>query len=355
MALPADAIDTADLKALTAGGLVNEDVLQKIFNITEIPTPFLDLIGTDTCDNSYTEWAQDELGAVDTTNAVISGSDPASFASATGTRVGNHTQISRKAVIVSERARNTDNVGTSDQLTYEVMKGLQRLRRDVEAIAIGRQASVADNGSSTAGKSGGFSSWIATNDFMGTGGVSGGFNTTTKVVDARTAGLDRVLSWDYVGDAVEAVYTENGNPTTLMTVAGLTRQINIYLNADSTYKAQQQANVTGTGPGVGMTAQGYYQVIKTDFGFNLEIVPNRLQQTYLSGETAAHQVAVCDLFLIDPSMVALAYLDGYKVKELGKSGLSEKRDITVDWTLKVYQQKAHAVVCDLLPTGTVVD
>jgi len=347
MAFPADAIDTADLKALLAGGLVNEDVLKKIFDISEIPCPFLDLIGSDTCENSYTEWAQDELGAVDPTNGVISGSDVATYAAATGSRVGNHTQISRKAIAVSERARNTSNIGTSDQLMYEVMKGLQRLRRDVESIVSGRQASVADDGSATAGKTGGFSAWLITNDSLGAGGAATGFNTTTKVVAIPTTGTTRALSWgSMLGTVIESVYTSNGNPTTLMTNAALTRQINIFLNAPSNaYKAAQQANVTGTGPGVSQTAQGYYQVIKTDFGFNLEIVPNRLLQTYTSE---------VDLLVIDPSMASVGYLDGFKVKELGKNGLSDRRDITVDYTVKVFQEKAHGVVRDLTPGGTVV-
>jgi len=67
MAAPADYLDTVDLKAVAANGLVNEDVLQQIFDISDIPTPFMDLVGTDTCKNNYTEWVQDSLQAVDLT------------------------------------------------------------------------------------------------------------------------------------------------------------------------------------------------------------------------------------------------------------------------------------------------
>jgi hypothetical protein len=72
----------------------------------------------------------------------------------------------------------------------------------------------------------------------------------------------------------------------------------------------------------------------TDFGFTLKLVPNRLQQDYNS-DTAA------SLFGIDPSMVALSYLHRYRAEPLAKLGLSERMQLSVDWTLKVYNEKAH--------------
>ena len=47
------------------------------------------------------------------------------------------------------------------------------------------------------------------------------------------------------------------------------------------------------------------------------------------------------LFGIDPQKVAIAYLKRYSTRPLAKLGLSERSQISVDWTLKVYEEKSH--------------
>jgi hypothetical protein len=68
-------LDSADLKAATYKGLLREDVMSKIFDISRIPLPFTDLIGSDTHTNEYTEWTLDTLATPDITNAVVDGAD----------------------------------------------------------------------------------------------------------------------------------------------------------------------------------------------------------------------------------------------------------------------------------------
>lgn len=353
MAAPADYLDTVDLAAVAADGLVNEDVLQKIFDISDIPTPFLDMVGTDTCKNSYTEWVQDSLQSPDTDNAVISGADAGTTGQekAGDARVGNHTQISDKLVQVTERSLNTSNIGRADELAYQVARRLQELRRDVEAIALTPQASVADNNNNTAGRAASLPAWVVTNDSLGTDGAATGFNTTNKLVAVPTAGDTRALTYANLKAQIEAAYLQNGNITTIIGVPQVVRRLNDFLFTSSAPIALPRSNVDGGGPGVDQTAQGWINVLKTDFGFNLKIVSNRLQPTYAS--TDSTPAVSSDLFLLDPSMVAIGYLDGYKVKPIAKLGLAERRHITVDWTVKVYQEKAHAVIRDLTPTATV--
>jgi hypothetical protein len=353
-AAPADYWDTNDLKSIAAGGLVNEDVMQKIWDISKIPLPFTDRIGSDTCKNSYTEWTQDELGDPDLTNAVVSGADASGNDAAGGARVGNHCQNSVKVVAVTERAQSTDNIGRRDELAYQLMMRQQELRRDVEAIALSPQASVADNNNATAGKAGGFDAWIATNASVGaTPGAVGGFNTSTKVVDAPVAGDGRALTMTLVKAAIEQCYLTNGDPTVLMSVPQITKRLNTFILANPTSAsiATPTANVQGSGGGVNQTAQGYVNVLVTDFGTSLEIVPNRLQQVYDSGDDVAVDVAT--VFLIDTARVALSYLKNYVAHPLAKLGLSERKQLSVDWTVKVYVEKAHATIRDIIPTSAV--
>ena len=53
--------------------------------------------------------------------------------------------------------------------------------------------------------------------------------------------------------------------------------------------------------------------------------------------------AEVNVFYIDPTKVALSFMEGVNVKELAKNGLADKRQMSADWTLKVYDEAAHAV------------
>lgn len=346
----ADYWSSADLKGIAAGGLINEDVMQKIWDISQIPLPFTDLL-TDggKVNNSYTEWTQDSLGAPNLANAAVDGDDAGANAATGGKRVGNHTQISTMTVEVTQRAQESDTIGRSNELAYQLMMRQQELRRDVEAISLSNQASVADNGDNVAGKVGAFGAWLETNTNNGTG-TDGGFNTSTKVVDAPTPGDRRALSEVMLKDAVEAAYLSNGNVTTLMSVPQVIRRLNTYLFGSSANIAKPTANVAGSGGGVDGTAQGYINVLVTDFGTSLKLIPNRLQQVYADDSAAD----AANVYLIDPSQVAFAYLQGYQTHPIAKLGLADRRQISVDWTLKVYNEKAHAVIRDINPTAAVV-
>src|SRR5262245_39521404 len=163
MAQPADSLSAADLKLVAAGGLVREDVLEKIYNISPTETPFLDMCGGGTYDNPYSEWTQDDLAATVPASAAIDGQDIAPTTAPTGKRVGNHGQLSYMGVNVSEVALNTDNIGRSDEMGYQTTKRINELQNNIEASALGIQASVADNGSTVAGVTGGFDAWLTSN------------------------------------------------------------------------------------------------------------------------------------------------------------------------------------------------
>jgi hypothetical protein len=153
--------------------------------------------------------------------------------------------------------------------------------------------------------------------------------------------------------AIEQCYLTNGDPTVLMSVPQITKRLNTFILANPTSAsiATPTANVQGSGGGVNQTAQGYVNVLVTDFGTSLEIVPNRLQQVYDSGDDVAVDVAT--VFLIDTARVALSYLKNYVAHPLAKLGLSERKQLSVDWTVKVYVEKAHATIRDIIPTSAV--
>jgi hypothetical protein len=350
-AAPADYLDAVDLKAVEVSGMVKEDVQQEIFDCSEIPCPLLDMIGTGSCDNSYTEWTEDELEAPDLTNAAVSGADAPATATTAGNllRKGNHTQICVKYVYVTERVQNVATHSIGDTLAYKTMRKMQANRRDIEAIMLSNQASVADNNNATAGKSAGLGAWITTHRSVGSGGTGGGFQTT-KLVTAYTPGARRALTWELIADQIEGVYNEGSNPTVLMSVPGVTKRLARFLFTTS-YAAIPTANVEGTGGGATQTSQGYIDTFRTDFGFTMKIVPNRLQQEYEAADTGTQSAAA--VFGFDLDYLSVAYLHSMKIEPLAKLGLSHRRMISADWTQKCLLERAHFVIHDINSAATV--
>ncbi len=333
------ALASSDLKAVAAGGLIREDVMNKIWDISKIPLPFTDMISSDSAKNEYKEWTTDELAAPDLSNAVGDGADAAGNDTKTGARVGNHHQISDKVVEVTYRSNASDTIGRSKELAYQVMRRQQELRRDVEAIALSNQASLADdNATSAVGKAGGLPSWLKSNTINGT---AGHFDPATKLTVARAGGTKKTLTETNIRDVVEQIYQKGGDPTKLMSTPPVIRKISEYLFTSS---ARVGTIMSDQGKSREKAAAlGSVNVFVTDFG-TLTMVPNRIQQGYKdSGGTDN----VADAFILDPAYLSMCYLQGYRTDELAKLGQKERRQMLVDWTLIVNNEEAHGMIGDI--------
>lgn len=338
-------LDSADLKAVKFGGLIREDVMNKIWDISKIPLPFTDMVGSGgKAKNEYKEWTTDELAPPDTTNAVVDGADASGNDTKTGQRVGNHCQISDKVVKVSYRADASDTIGRAKELSYQLMRRQQELRRDVEAIALTNQASVADDGDTVAGKVGGLPSWLSTSH---TNGTAGGFDLNTGLTVARTPGVRQALTETNVRDTVESIYNEGGDPTKMMSIPSIIRKFSEYLFTSSARVASLMSDQGKSREQA--AALGSVNVFVTDFG-TLELVPNRLQQKY---KDSGGVNDAADVFIIDPEYAELCYLHGYRTDMLAKTGLAENRQMSVDWTLVVNTEKAHGIIGDVNPDAAV--
>ncbi len=336
-------LTASDIDGRGYGGLLREDVMDKIWDISKIPLPFTDLIGTEKSTHPYKEWTIDTLASPDLTNAVKDGADTTSDNDQVlGYRNGNHHQISTKTVQVSTRSQSTNNIGRSNELAYQVMRRQQELRRDVEAIALSNQSSLADDGGTNAGTVGGLPGWLTTNVDKHGSTTGGGFSTTTGLVTKYTTGGTRALTETIIRNLMQTCYSAGGNPSVLMSVPALTRRFSEYLFTSSARVATLMSDQGKSGAAA--TAVGAVNVFVTDFG-TLKIVPNRIQQLYSTTR--------CDVFLLDPSYLAFSYLKGYRTEELAKTGLADKRQMSVDWTLCVFNEAAHALAADIGSTTTV--
>jgi hypothetical protein len=350
MSQPADSLSAADLIAITVGGILNEDVLQRVYDISPTDTPYLDAIGGGTYDNPYHSWTQDALIATALADAQIDGADLTPTTAASGARVGNHGQISTKGVNVSAVTGNVDPIGRTSEEAYQTTKRLNELQNDIEASALSNQASVADNGSNAAGKTAGLGAWLTTNDSFGAGGASGGFNTSTSIVDTRTVGASRALTWALIAAQIEACYLIGAKPTKIFSRPEVTKRLGIYL-ISSAFFVSPVANIAGntvSDPAM----SGYVDTFRTDFGYTMTVHPVRNMLLYDSADTNSTADATM-LYGISPEYVGLRRMWGTKVESLAKLGLSDRKMISTHWSHDVFLEKAHFGIFDLQPTAAV--
>ena len=161
-----------------------EDLSDIIYNISPTETPFMTLAQKGRATNTLHEWQTDSLAAASTSNAAIEGDDASGGALTATTRVNNRTQISQKTVVVSNTQNAINTAGRAQELAYQKVKASQELKRDMEAILTGNQASVTGD-STTARKLRSLEAWYSTNTSRGSGGASG--STTTAATDATLA------------------------------------------------------------------------------------------------------------------------------------------------------------------------
>jgi len=349
-------LDERNLSLAESNGLVHEDVMDKIYNISPEDRPFSDAIGRREDSNHYSEWVAETLEAANPDNAVIDGADAGADESVIGNRFGNYHQLASKVVKVSDRGRNSDTIGSGDELPRQLMMRQKALRRDVEATLTSNN--FADAGAVTgtdatgASTAAGLGAWILTNnvgpgDFVasdlsgGTTPGSGGYpNGTNAVAGTKAAGTEA-----NVREAMKLAYMEGGNPTMAMSRPECIEGFSSYLFTSSARVATMQTNVaqgnrttaaSGNGnSGGGVVAQGSVNIFVTDFG-TLELVPNRFQPEIAAG--------VSDLYLIDPDYWSTGFLQGYETRPLARTGTSENRQMTVDFTLCAMSEKSSAAV-----------
>ena len=338
--MSADNWDGTDLKNVDYGGAINESVLQQIFDISRIPLPFMDLVGSGSTGNEYHSWLTDELQKPTLGGWIVDGADAGNDESKMGKRIGNHCGILDKVVKVSTRARNSDTIG-GEALAYQLRQRQRELRQDVEANALGTQGSTeSDADAGTPGVPAGLACMVEKFD-NGSGGSGGTFSAGAWT--GWTAGTKTALTEDMVRDAAQAAWEDGGNPSHLMSVPSVIRKLSEYMFTSSSRIATLVADESDGGGA--RRANGAVNVFLTDFNVELRFVPNRLQLPYDSDGGSTGDAA--SLFLLDPDYAELTYLHGYRVEPLAKTGLADNRQMVVDWTLTVNEPKAHRVIPDV--------
>lgn len=297
-----------------------EDLIDAIYDISPTDTPFMSMIaGRGRATARTHEWQTDALAAPSTANARIEGDDANNTALTPTTRLSNITQISDKVIAVSGTQEVVDKAGrAASEIGYQVAKEAKALKRDMEAILTGNQATV-NGDSTTARKLRSLEAWYATNTSRGTGGANG--STTQAATDATTAGI-RDFTEDLLKDVLQKAWSAGGNPDVIMVGPRNKQRVSAFAG-----------NATRTKDAENKTLVAAIDVYESDFGA-LRVVPNRF-----SRERTAH--------VLESGMVETSFLRDFFLKDLAVTGDSIKKQLLVEYTLQMNNEAAHGVIADL--------
>jgi hypothetical protein len=306
---------------------VREDLIDKIYNVSPEKTPASRNFGKGTATNTYHEWQRDELATPNPLNALIDGEDFVAQVLTPTERIGNYCQIFSKRPNVSRRANIVKKAGMGTAMAYQKAKLLVEMRRDIEAMVLSSQAAVAGN-STTASISAGLGAFLFTNASHGAGGSTPAHHSGAPTV-APTAGTGRALTEQLLKDVMQMIFTVSGEmPDTVYLSPKHKTQFSAFTGiAANRYQVpkNEQGRIVGGA-----------DIYMSDFG-QLQIVPHYI----LAGATTA--------FVVNSDYGELAFLDGFRFEEMGKTGDSDRVLLTADVTLRVNSEKAMGKIADLTP------
>ena len=304
---------------------IREDLSDIIYNIAPLDTPFMSGCGKATADNTYFEWQTDTIAA-GSANQQIEGDDASADARAVPTRVGNYTQISRYVVQTSGTNEAVNNAGFKSAQAYQLAKKAKQLKRDME-YQLTRNEAQNGGAAGTARKTGGLSTWLATNYVSGNPSsgspAAGGTGTSAPTDASATASITEAMLREVIKDTYEA----GGEPDMIMCKPAIKQAISDLSQSVSSLRTAADK----VAPAHVVAAVDVYV---SDFG-TFQIVPNR------------NQFRDQDLFVLDMDFFEVAYLRPFKTETLAKTGDSIQQMLIVEYGLKVNNEASSGFLADI--------
>jgi hypothetical protein len=308
---------------------IREDLSEALTSISPTEVPFMTAVGSKNVSNTYFEWPVVSLAAA-ASNVVAEGeSAPGNDAPNNAVRLGNYCQLSDKVVEVSTTADSVTGAGGNVQsLAKQVALKLKELKRDMELACTGLNNAAVAGSSGTARETASLSAFLRTN-------VDRGATATAPTLSGTTAGYpnaapgdgtDRALTELMLNDVIADCWTAGAEPSIILCGAGVKQKISKTFTGTSTRYQEMDSSKTITSA---------VDIYVSDFG-TLQVVPSRFTRTR-------------DLYIIDPSMARICYLQKAKQTPLARTGHAERRLIAVEFGLQVDTELAHGVVADIDP------
>jgi hypothetical protein len=305
---------------------IREDLINAIYNVDPFKTPFFNMCKKTEANQTYHEWNTDSLDAQDLANAAVEGDNPTNKVITPTVRLGNYTQISTKTIQISGTSQAVVAAGGSNKMGYQLLKKSKELKRDMEGILTQNLAKSAGS-SSTARKLAGMPSWLGTNVVFQNS--AGGANPAALLgANTRTYnGTQTAITEAQVKSVAQLVFKNSGESPEYALVSSSNKQNISAFSGPGTRFIQVEDKTL-------MTAIDMYQ---SDFG-DIKLVPD----IFLAN---SH-----DTFFINPNYVRVAYLRPFQTIPLAKTGDSDQKELLVEYTLELGNEKAQGAIFDT--TGT---
>jgi len=291
-----------------------EDLSNIIYNISPMQTPFMSSIGTRNVKNVVFDWQTESLPTPSGTGQ-LEGFELSRAASTATARVSNVCQISYRDATVTGSQDASDAAGKRSEMAHQLAIMAKALKRDMEE-ALSQKGAKTTGNATTARQTGGFESWITTNDSRGTSGASTGGGA------APTDGTQRALTETLLKDVLELMFASGAEPN-LAICGPHNKQVISGFTGRSQARQMVDAN----------TVEASVSIYSSDFG-ELKIVPsNRSRER--------------SLLLVDPEFAKVSYLRSFDTIDIATIGDAETKMIVVEYGLEVSNEAAHGVVADL--------
>jgi hypothetical protein len=306
---------------------IREDLTDQIHRVDVEDTPFMSTVPTTTAKQTLHEWQTEALENVNLNNAVPEGDAVARTAAINTVRLSNICQISRKDATVSGTLEAVDKAGRDKEMARQLALKTIGMRKDMEAILLTNQAfntNATVNSETGVRQCRSMEAWLRTNTSRGVSGANPADPTVTPGTTA-TDGTQRAFTELLLLNTLQSVFDSGGNVKLAMMGSWVKRV------------ASGFAGRTGTNIDVGKKEiQQAANVYRSDFG-DINLIAHRYQRA-----------RTC--FLLDPSKVKVAYLQGRRFKRfpLGTIGDAETNVLVSEYTLEMCNERAHGVIADLL-------
>jgi len=291
-----------------------EDLSNIIYNISPMQTPFMSSIGTKNVKNVVFDWQTESL-PTPSSSGELEGFELSRSAATATVRKSNVCMISKRDATVTGSQESSDPAGKRSEMAHQLAIMSKALKRDMEEALCQKGAKTTGN-ATTARVTGGFESWIETNQSRGTGGAAGGDGA------APTDGTQRDLTEDLLKDVLQLCFTNGGEPS--LAICG---PHNKQVISGFTGRSQARQFVDSN------TVEASVSIYSSDFG-ELQILPsNRSRER--------------SLLLVDPEYAKVAYLRNFQTVDIATIGDAETKMIVVEYGLEVSNEAAHGIVADL--------
>jgi hypothetical protein len=295
-----------------------EDLSDIIYDVSPTETPFLSAIPKGKATATKHEWLTRALAAASGSNAVIEGDDAETDAANANVRKLNYRQISDKVARVSGTQEAVSKAGMSSNMAREMEDKMKELKRDVETTLLQNVAYVVGT-DTLAAQMAGLQTYVITNvDKASDATLAAGTGA-----DIHTDGTPRALAESMVETALATAWSNGGNPSLGVLNAFQKRKFAAFSGSSTKTSDGDKRKVTNN-----------VEVYIDPLGTEIRLVPCRQAPTDV-------------IYFADTEYVKFCTLRNFSSHQLAKTGDSERKQIIVEYTMEVCNEKAHAGVYDL--------